>query len=50
MPIVFLKRITGHSSFAQLKRYYQYNPTDLVDIVDVYNPLEVLKSKKKKFK
>ena len=25
-PIVFLKRITGHSSFAQLNRYYQHNP------------------------
>lgn len=49
MPIVFLKRITGHSSFAQLNRYYQYNPTDLVDIVDEYNPLEVLKTKQKKF-
>lgn len=49
MPIVFLKRITGHSSFAQLNRYYQYNPTDLVDIVDNYNPLERLVARKKKF-
>lgn len=49
MPIVFLKRITGHSSFAQLNRYYQHNPTDLVDIVDEYNPLERLVTRKKKF-
>lgn len=49
MPIVFLKRITGHSSFTQLNRYYQYNPTDLVDVVDEYNPLETLTIKRKVF-
>lgn len=35
-----LRRITGHKSVKMLERYYAFNPTDLVKIVDEYNPLE----------
>ena len=32
-----------------LERYYAFNPTDLVNIVDKYNPLEDFKPKQKKY-
>lgn len=49
MSPILLKRITGHSSFAMLNNYYQFNATDLVNVVDEYNPLESFNAKKKKF-
>ncbi len=50
MSPILLKRITGHSNFKILDNYYSFNPTDLVNVVDEYNPLEDFKAKKKKFK
>ena len=44
---LFLKRITGHSNLKTLDKYYSFDITDLVNIVDEYNPLEDFKSKKK---
>ena len=32
-----------------LERYYAFNTTDLVNIVDEFNPLEDFKSKQKKY-
>lgn len=49
MSPVMLKRITGHKSMKMLERYYAFNPTDLVNIVDEYNPLEDFKPKQKKY-
>lgn len=49
MSPLLLKRITGHSDFKMLNKYYQYNPVDLVNIVDEFNPLEQFKAKKKIF-
>ncbi len=49
MSPILLKRITGHSNFKVLNNYYNFNPTDLVNIVDEYNPLEDFKPKKRKF-
>lgn len=46
---VMLMRITGHKSMKMLNHYYQCNPTDLVDIVDEYNPLSDFTAKQKKF-
>ncbi|MBE6034949.1 MAG: recombinase [Clostridiales bacterium] len=40
-----LKRITGHADFRMLNKYYQYDPSDLMDIIDEYNPLETFKKK-----
>ncbi len=40
MSPIMLKRITGHKTMKMLEHYYAFNPTDLVDIVDSYNPLE----------
>lgn len=42
MDSVMLRRITGHKSTKMLERYYAFNPTDLVNIVDEYNPLETI--------
>ena len=50
MSPILLKRITGHSNFKILDNYYNFNPTDLVNVVDEYNPLEDFKAKEKKFK
>ncbi|MPM09024.1 Tyrosine recombinase XerC [bioreactor metagenome] len=49
MSPLLLKRITGHSDFKMLNKYYQYNPVDLVNIVDEFNPLEQFKAKSKKY-
>ncbi len=49
MSPVMLKRITGHKSMKMLEHYYQHNPTDLVDIVDQYNPLEKFSPRVRKF-
>ncbi|MCH4239840.1 MAG: tyrosine-type recombinase/integrase [Oscillospiraceae bacterium] len=49
MSPILLKRITGHSNFKILENYYNCNPTDLVNVVDEYNPLEDFKKKEKKF-
>lgn len=49
MSPVMLKRITGHKSMKMLERYYAFNPTDLVSIVDEFNPLEDFKPKQKKY-
>lgn len=49
MSPVMLKRITGHKSMKMLERYYAFNPTDLVNIVDKFNPLEDFKPKQKKY-
>jgi integrase/recombinase XerD len=50
MSPLLLKRITGHSDFKMLNKYYQYNPVDLVNIVDEFNPLEQLKLRAKSIK
>lgn len=49
MSPVMLKRITGHKSMKMLERYYAFNPTDLVNIVDEFNPLEDFKPKERKY-
>ena len=49
MSPVMLKRITGHKNIKMLDRYYSFNPIDLVNIVDEYNPLEDFKPKQKKY-
>lgn len=43
MSSLALRRITGHKSTKMLEKYYQFNPTDLVNIVDQFNPLEDFK-------
>jgi len=45
MDSIMLKRITGHKSMKMLENYYACNPTDLVNIVDQFNPLEDYKQK-----
>lgn len=49
MSPVLLKRITGHSNYKVLEKYYSFNPTDLVNIVDEFNPLEDFKPKQKRY-
>jgi len=49
MSPILLKRITGHENFKMLDRYYSFNPVDLVNVVDLYNPLESFKSKVKRY-
>ena len=49
MSPILLQRITGHQSMKMLNNYYQFNPTDLVDVVDTFNPLEQFNLKKKLF-
>lgn len=48
MSPILLKRITGHSNLKTLNRYYNFDISDLVNIVDEYNPLEDFKAKSKK--
>ena len=48
MDSIMLKRITGHKTTKMLEHYYQCNPTDLVNSIDEYNPLEDCKTKKEK--
>lgn len=50
MSPVLLRRITGHSNFKILDNYYQHNVMELVNIVDVFNPLEDFRPKKKAIK
>lgn len=50
MSPIMLKRITGHKSTKMLEHYYAFNPTDLVNIVDDFNPLEDFKPKQKLYK
>jgi len=50
MSPILLRRITGHSNFKILDNYYQHNITELVNIVDEFNPLEDFKVKKKAIK
>lgn len=47
MSPIMLKRITGHKTMKMLEHYYAFNPTDLVNIVDTYNPLQDFVPKKK---
>lgn len=49
MSPILLQRITGHANMKILNNYYQFNPTDLVNVVDEFNPLESFNAKKKKF-
>ncbi len=46
---ILLKRITGHANFLMLNKYYSFNATDLVNVVDSINPLEDFKAIKKNF-
>lgn len=50
MSPIMLKRITGHKTMKMLEHYYAFNPTDLVNIVDSYNPLESFKPKARLYK
>lgn len=50
MSPIMLKRITGHKTMKMLDHYYAFNPTDLVNIVDTYNPLEDFKPKARLYK
>ena len=45
MSPLALRRITGHKPTKMLEKYYQFNPTDLVNIVDDFNPLEDFRPK-----
>lgn len=45
-PLV-LKRITGHSNFKMLDNYFNAEASDLVEIVDTFNPLERFKKREK---
>lgn len=47
MSPILLRRITGHSNFRILDNYYQHNITELVNIVDDFNPLEDFRPKQK---
>jgi integrase/recombinase XerD len=49
MDSVILKRITGHKSIKMLEHYYQCNPTDLVNVIDKFNPLEEHATKRKAY-
>lgn len=49
MSPILLRRITGHTNFKILDQYYSFNPTDLVNVVDIFNPLENFKTKSKRF-
>lgn len=48
MSPILLKRITGHSNLKILNNYYNFDVTDITNIVDDFNPLEDFKAKKKK--
>ncbi|MBS6943412.1 MAG: site-specific integrase [Clostridiales bacterium] len=49
MSPLLLQRITGHASMRMLNQYYHFNPADLVEVVDQYNPLEQFSAKRKVF-
>ena len=49
MSPLALRRITGHKSTKMLEKYYQFNPTDLVNIVDEFNPLEDFRPKERRY-
>jgi len=46
MSPILLRRITGHSNFKTLDNYYQHNITELVNVVDKFNPLEDLSQRR----
>lgn len=48
MSPILLKRITGHSNLKMLNKYYNFDISDLINIVDEYNPLEDFRAKSKK--
>jgi integrase/recombinase XerD len=50
MSPLLLQRVVGHTTMKMLSNYYQYNPTDLVEVCDSFNPLEDFNPKKKKFR
>lgn len=50
MSPVLLRRITGHANYKILDNYYHHNVTDLVNVVDDFNPLEDFKPKNQKIK
>ncbi len=47
MSPILLRRITGHSNYKILDNYYHHNVTELVNVVDEFNPLEDFRPKKK---
>lgn len=49
MSPLLLKRITGHQSLKMLNNYYQFDVSDLSNVVDQYNPLSQFAPKTKKF-
>ena len=49
MSPLALRRITGHKSTKMLEKYYQFNPTDLINVVDEFNPLEDFKPKSRRY-
>lgn len=49
MSPLLLKRITGHQSLKMLNNYYQFDVSDLTNVVDQYNPLTQFNPKVKKF-
>lgn len=49
MSPLALRRITGHKSTKMLEKYYQFNPTDLINVVDEFNPLEDFKPKTRRY-
>ena len=49
MSPLLLKRITGHQSLKMLNNYYQFDISDLTNVVDQYNPLSQFAPKAKKF-
>ena len=50
MSPILLKRITGHTNMKSLNNYYNFDVSDLVNIVDEYNPLEQFNAKNKMMK
>lgn len=47
MSPLMLKKITGHANFKVLDTYYNSNVSDIVNIIDEYNPLEMFKKREK---
>lgn len=50
MSPILLRRITGHINYKMLDNYYHHNVTELVNVVDEFNPLEDFWPKKKGIK
>lgn len=46
MSPLLLKRITGHKGLKELENYYNYNASDLVQVINNFNPLEKFEAKK----